>query len=69
MKKKQTPKQILSNLLRRNQYRGLYGQISYHGVGEYSIQIFAENTLGNSAKFIDAMLNAQGSLCVLDISL
>jgi len=69
MRKEQTPKQILSNYLRRNQYRGLYGQISYHGVGEYSIQIFAENTPENSAKFTGAILNAQRSLCVLDISL
>jgi len=69
MKKQLTHKQILANYLRRKEYQGCYGQTSYHGVGEYSIQIFAENTTENSAKFTGAILNAQRSLCVLDISL
>lgn len=66
MKKQLTHKQILANYLRRKEYQGCYGQTNYHGVGKYSIQIFAANTPGNRSKFPNAELNAQGSLCVLD---
>ncbi len=69
MKKQLTHKQILANYLRRKEYQGCHGQISSHGAGEYSIQIFAANTPENRSKFSNAELNPQGTLCVLDRSI
>ena len=39
--KTRTPKQQLTDMLRRKKYRGCRGQVSSHGCDEWSIQIFS----------------------------
>ena len=43
MKKERTRKQVLADYLRRKTYKGCHGQISSHGCGQFSIQIFADH--------------------------
>lgn len=61
-----TPNQILAALLRRNAYAGCRGQISSHGAGRKSIQIFADAA---DPRFRDRPMNEQGSRLVLDFDL
>ncbi len=37
----QSPKQKLAAMLRRTEYKGCTGQVSHHGAGRVSVQIFA----------------------------
>ena len=57
-----SPKQIIASLLRRSEYRGCTGQISYHGCNRRSLQIFAP---ADDARFAYPV-NAQGMRIVLD---
>lgn len=68
MKKEQTHKQKLAVLLRRKYYRGCRGQLSSHGAGRFSRQIFCDDTPENRVRFNRP--NGDGinttSLCVSD---
>lgn len=44
-KKTQTPKQKLSSMLKRKEFAGCRGQVSHHGMGKVSIQIFKNTQL------------------------
>ena len=62
-----TANQKKSQLLKSKKYAGCTGQISNHGCGNKSIQLFADDTQENRDRFPFAKKNAQQSLCVLDI--
>lgn len=64
-----TPKQTLADHLRRKEYRGCTGQVSDHGMGRTSIQIFTDNTSVNRKTFEYARINNTGSLIVADFDL
>jgi hypothetical protein len=66
--KTQTPKQKLAAMLRRNEYKGCTGQVSYHGAGRVSVQIFADAT---DTRFADKPFapSSRVSRLVADINL
>lgn len=64
-----TPKQVLSAMLRRKEYAGCNGQVSAHGAGRRSIQIFAPATAENARRWPFAKENQQGKLLVSDFDL
>lgn len=64
-----TPRQMLASLLRRKEFAGCDGQVSAHGAGRISIQIFAPATEDNMKRWPYAQANAQATLVVRDFDL
>jgi len=60
-----SPRQILAAALHRREYSGCTGQVSRHGAGVTSIQIFS----ADHARFASKPLNAQGVRIVEDFDL
>ncbi len=66
--KNQSPKQKLAAMLRRKEYAGCRGQVSHHGMGRVSVQIFAPVS---DARFADKPMAASSttSRLALDVNL
>ncbi len=66
--KNQSPKQKLAAMLRRKEYAGCRGQVSSHGMGRVSVQIFAP---ASDARFANKPLAASSttSRLVIDVNL
>ena len=66
--KTQSPKQKLASMLRRKEYAGCRGQVSSHGMGRVSVQIFAP---ADDARFAKKPMAASSttSRLVADVNL